>query len=294
MRLILSRKGFDSSAGGVASPILDDGTMFSLPIPSVHSPIRYRDITLGGQPLARVVPALTRGALTASSGAHLDPDVVPQALGRRGTGWRGLFGQAGTAQVILARAGVGPGDLFLFFGWFRRTEEHHGTLRYVKGAPDVHVLWGWMQIDHVLDVATRAAKVPRWARYHPHVAGDEPMTKNTLYVARERLSLDGVDVGLPGAGVFARFDDRLVLTRPGASRSRWSLPSWFAPRGRPPLGAHGDPTRWRLARDRVHLQSVARGQEFTLDLAHYPEATTWLGQTFAVADGARATSGRRG
>ena len=32
MKLILSRKGFDSTAGGVASPIFPGGEMYSLPI----------------------------------------------------------------------------------------------------------------------------------------------------------------------------------------------------------------------------------------------------------------------
>ena len=34
MKLIFSRKGFDSSAGGIPSPILPDGRMISLPIPA--------------------------------------------------------------------------------------------------------------------------------------------------------------------------------------------------------------------------------------------------------------------
>lgn len=33
MKIILSRKGFDSSVGGVASPLFPDGTLLSLPIP---------------------------------------------------------------------------------------------------------------------------------------------------------------------------------------------------------------------------------------------------------------------
>ncbi|MFC1955807.1 hypothetical protein ACFLWZ_04680 [Chloroflexota bacterium] len=37
MKVILSRKGFDSSYGGYPSPILPDGRLISLPIPSPHS-----------------------------------------------------------------------------------------------------------------------------------------------------------------------------------------------------------------------------------------------------------------
>ena len=33
MRIVLSRKGFDSAAGGAPSPVLKDKTMLSLPIP---------------------------------------------------------------------------------------------------------------------------------------------------------------------------------------------------------------------------------------------------------------------
>ena len=33
MKVILSRKGMDSESGRVASPILPDGTLLSLPIP---------------------------------------------------------------------------------------------------------------------------------------------------------------------------------------------------------------------------------------------------------------------
>ncbi len=264
MRLILSRKGFDSTAGGCASPILPDGTMVSLPIPDRKSPIRYRDIAVHGHALGPLVEDLTGGALTPRARAHLDPDLIAGAFPRK-RGWRPIFGQAGGEQTVLARAGVGAGDLFLFFGWFRRAERVRGHWRFVTGAPDQHVLWGWMQID-----ATHAVgdgRSPTWAAYHPHVAAAAHRSNNTLYV--------GAAGGL-GTGVFARYDDRLRLTRPGERRSRWSLPAWFEPRGRPPLGYHHVASRWRRAGDRVHLQSVARGQEFVLDTSHYPEALPWV------------------
>lgn len=73
MKLILSRKGFDSSAGGVPSPILPDGRLLALPIPDAASTIRYADISFDGAPLSRLVEPLTRGKITAEHGAHLDP-----------------------------------------------------------------------------------------------------------------------------------------------------------------------------------------------------------------------------
>jgi len=44
MKIIFSRKGFDSSTGGVPSPIFPDGKILSLPIPDKLSPIKYKDI----------------------------------------------------------------------------------------------------------------------------------------------------------------------------------------------------------------------------------------------------------
>jgi len=44
MKVILSRKGFDSGTGGYPSPILPDGTLLSLPIPDATSDIKYSDI----------------------------------------------------------------------------------------------------------------------------------------------------------------------------------------------------------------------------------------------------------
>ncbi len=41
MKLILSRKGSDSKYGRMPSPILPDGTLLSLPIPSADSDIGY-------------------------------------------------------------------------------------------------------------------------------------------------------------------------------------------------------------------------------------------------------------
>ena len=44
-RIVLSRKGFDSKAGGTASPIFSDRSLFSIPIPQKHkSPTRYQDL----------------------------------------------------------------------------------------------------------------------------------------------------------------------------------------------------------------------------------------------------------
>lgn len=276
MKLILSRKAFDSGAGKVANPILDDGSMIPIPIPDKLSPIRYDEITVAGENLGTVAADLTRGKTRPDHFAHLDPDLIQSAYPRE-PGWRPLFGQADAAQSVLAREDVGPGDLFLFFGWFRRATRSAGRLRFVQGAPDLHVIWGWMQIDEV--IAVDGSEHPQWMGYHPHMVDDSRGSNNTVYVAREKLALDGTALELPGAGSFTHYDDRLRLTKPGSSRSTWALPTWFAPHAsRPPLGYHGDEARWQMDGDQVQLRSAARGQEFVLDTAWYPEAISWVGK----------------
>ena len=274
VKLILSRKAFDSSAGGVANPIFDDGSMIPLPIPDKQSSIRYQDLTVAGHNLGAVASDLTRGRTRADHFAHLDPDLVFSAYPRE-PDWRPLFGQVGAAQTVLSREGVGPGDVFLFFGWFRRVSRPSMRLEYVKAAPDLHVLWGWFQIGEVLPL--EGASPPVWMAYHPHLVPGSRARNNTMYVASETLDLDGVAEGVPGAGSFASYDDRLRLTKPGCSRSTWSLPAWFHPdSSRRPLGYHHDLDRWRREDDRVTLRAASRGQEFVLDSADYPEALPWI------------------
>ena len=48
MKVILSRKGFDSKAGGVPNPILPDGTLLSFPIPAKIDQLTYQDLQYEG------------------------------------------------------------------------------------------------------------------------------------------------------------------------------------------------------------------------------------------------------
>ena len=141
MKIILSRKGFDSEYGGAASPIFPDGSMVTLPVPSNEKGcIRYDKLNSPHGTLGSIVADLTKGSHSARDTAHIDPDLRLQTLDGRANGWRPIFGQASAAQSHLASNGVGPGDLFLFFGWFRRVEFIDAAYRYVPGAPNLHVI----------------------------------------------------------------------------------------------------------------------------------------------------------
>jgi hypothetical protein len=283
MKVILSRKGFDSSYGGVASPILDDGTLLSLPIPS-PSRITYDELSVGGIPLGKVVADLTSGRIPSNHHAHLDPD-LNAAMYPRLPGWHPIFGQVDAAQAHLEGRGVTVGDVFLFFGWFRKTNNIGGQYRFVRNAPDLHVIYGWLQVGEVVRVNQKPSQAHRWAsEYHPHFDGKHG-ANNTVYIASDRLEIGGIASSADGGGIFKKFHEDLCLTAPGANnRSHWLLPMWFYPKDkRTPLSYHSKLQRWKQCEGCTTLDSVARGQEFVLDADQYPEAIGWIRSLMAHA-----------
>ena len=283
MKLILSRKGFDSQSGGCPSPIFPNGTIYSQPIPDnrekFDSKITYKDLRHDDTNIGKVVEDLTRNRISSNCPAHLDPDINRSAYSPRKKGWRPLFGQTGTAQSHLENEDVRIGDLFLFFGLFQKVEKTSGRWGFVKNAPKQHILWGWLQIGEVHKVDGLAKDEFLWARYHPHFSPLPKVSNNTLYIASDRLNLGDGPIA-PGAGCFPEFHHRLVLTNPkGSGATDWRLPRCFYPDdGKTPLSYHGN-CNWKPNDGYVYVQRRGPGQEFVLDLAQYPGVTDWLVQS---------------
>lgn len=290
MKIILSRKGFDSRNGGAASPVFDDGSAVSLPIPGGRrAPVCFGQLTAPDTPhegdLGTLAGMLTRGRIEAGHRCHLDPDLAA-GNGPEVPGWQAAFGQVEAAQRHLDYERVGRGDLFLFFGWFRRVERIKETWRYRRHAPDVHRLFGWLQVGEIVRVGedTEAARTshPGLAR-HPHVWGWWDDT-NTVYVAATELELPGAPAGTPGAGLFGRDPDGALQLTAGDARTRseWIVPGGFRPgEGRKGLTYHRDKTRWSTRGTQTRLRAVARGQEFVLDAAD-AESTAWAARLWTA------------
>jgi hypothetical protein len=284
MKIILSRKGFDSSLGGVASPIFPSGELYTLPIPeSFYSrqSKRYQEIRAGDHTLGAIVDDLTGGKVKPEVFAHLDPDLDALSIPRPAN-WRPIFGQAGAAEKHLQNQGVKAGDVFVFYGWFRQVELVSGKFRYVRTAPDLHVIFGWLQVEQRLAIDS-ISEIPVWARDHPHCKARIHSHLDSIYISTSHLHLPGTEMHTPGAGVFQRFAPELCLTAPHQSRSVWQLPEWFYPRqATSSLSYHSDLSRWKLDRDTVLLRSVGRGQEFVLDCQDSPAAVQWLYQLLCL------------
>ena len=272
MKLIFSRKGFDSAAGGVPSPLVE-GRPISLPIPTrMPTPLTYGDLP---EPLPTLVEHLTKGRLGRNTPCHLDPDLDTTLRPRR-SGWRGALGQVGAAQSHLAGQDVGEGDLFLFWGLFRPVEEGAGGWRFT--GPREHRLFGWLQVGEVLPLGPdgnhATARYP-WLDEHPHARsgwGDN----NTLYLATDRLTLGGIRTAAPGFGLSPV--GRRLTAPESALPSLWQVPDWLNP-SRGGVGMTYHPPE-RFGADGT-LRSAARGQEFVADIAGRPDAMKWLRDLFS-------------
>ena len=265
VKVIFSRKGFDGTAGGCPSPIID-GMPLSLPIPTrMPTATRFRD--LGGL-YGDLVSDLTRGKLTPDSWCHLDPDIDNATLPRT-AGWRGALGQVAAAQGHLENQGVQRGDLFIFWGLFREAV-NDGRWRFV--GPSEHRIWGWLQIEEVICLGadgSHALTAYPWLRDHPHIRPGWG-NQNTLYIASEEVVIGSRPLGLPGAGVLA---EGFRLSAGDERPSLWRVPDWVNPtRGGSGMTYH-PPERWSADGT---VQGAARGQEFVAAPAPDSDATEWI------------------
>lgn len=261
MKVVLSRKGFDSGYGGYASPIMPDGHLLSLPIP-LEDDVVYSDLLVDKANSYFHLMNKLKSKIKTKKGSidlkdrqkcHLDPDLRENIFkNKRPNGWKPSFGQIGAAQTHLANQGVTIGDIFLFFGLFRKIEYRDGIPRFVRNEPNLHVIYGYLQIGKIIN--TKKDKIPDWLSEHPHVKAGwrRRKTTNTLYVAADNL--DGSKI--KGAGTF-KFNEELVLTKKGCSRSKWDLGDIFK---KVNISYHSD-TSWKDS----YFQSVAKGQEFVIE-----------------------------
>jgi len=117
-----------------------------MPIPSDDKD-SYDDLCYNGTPYSRILQQLA--PKKTFEHCHVDPDIRDECRAKSIEGWKPGFGQSGSAQGVLDNAGVEPGDLFLFFGWFRKVELYNGCYRFIRTSrggfydhSDMHVIYG--------------------------------------------------------------------------------------------------------------------------------------------------------
>ena len=239
MRIIFSRKGFDSASGGKPSPIINNVPV-SLPIPSgPDEPYRYGELNhpVAGN-MGDVVSAHTNGNITRHTHAHADPvlswEQGPCALG-----------QNGAAAAHLHNQGVDVGDVFVFFGLFA-SKEHKKH----------HRIFGMMTVEQI---CKPGANPKGWKAYglttpHPHTDRPHQSPQNTLYI---------------GTGQMAHNAHNALRLSTQTMPSLWQVPPWLTRCG---LSYHNNPDRW----SHNTLKLVGRGQEFVSHVGDDQEAKNWI------------------
>jgi hypothetical protein len=230
MKVILSRKGFDSVAGGYPSPhFIENGRLLSFPIPeendnnNIETGRTFADLRFDDR--SSYLDIMKQLGLNKFNDKyiHLDPDISSAVLNTRHCDWRGLFGQSSSAQTHLKNQEVNREDLFLFFGWFRDVVRTSTGYKYVNGT-DRHIIWGYLQVGEVQSIEPGEA-YEVWKESHPHYYYRN-REQNTGYIARKNLSFSP---DLLGYGVFD-YKESLALTCSGQKkRSVWKLPKYFHP-----------------------------------------------------------------
>ena len=264
MKIILSRKGFDSKFGGMASPILPDGTLLSLPIPS-NDDVKFSELKWSKKNYLDLIQELNpKSSLNTLSTCHLDPDLRRSTIPRL-DGWTSAFGQTGSALSELRKHNISIGDIFLFFGWFKNTEFINGKLKY--HGKDLHVIYGYLQVGEIIE---SQLNIPNHLIHHPH-ANEEKYKNawnnksNAIFIPSNNLSLNP---NLAGSGTF-KFNQKLVLTKDGYSRSRWEFPQEMYG-----IPISHNPNGWK----ENYFQSAAIGQEFVIE--GLPPVIDWVKSIF--------------
>jgi hypothetical protein len=189
-------------------------------------------------------------SFTKDTRCHLDPDLIRETIIRKHY-WRAALGQIDQAQSHLSDRAVGTGDLFLFFGWFKQTLSKNGRLCFDTDNGK-HIIFGYLEVEEVIR-ANQATKIPGYLREHIHAHPSRINNpSNTVYIARDRLSLDP---NLPGYGIL-NYHFSLVLSKYGHPKSHWNLPTHF----RNVAISYHKPTSWKDN----YFQTAARGQEFVI------------------------------
>ena len=243
MKLILSRKGFDSQYGCIPSPIMPNGDLISMPIPEKGAIDTFQSLKYREDTYEKILRDL--GYKQEIWECHLDPDIYNP---KNQIGWKAIFGQSDAAAGHLKNQKIQNNDIFLFFGTFREVIlNEDGKYSYEKSSKEKHIIYGYLQVGEIVKEG--------FSKYHWHPHSStlyDGKNNNIMFVASKNL----LDTNLPGFGTF-KFSDGLVLTKHGKPKSQWILPDVLKGKD---ITYHG---KNNLKED--YLQSSYRGQEFVID-----------------------------
>lgn len=265
MKIILSRKGFDSTtAGGGSSSFVYEDKCYPLPIPEVGTGIKYEDLVFDKEKDISILSVMRDLNINQFTECHFDPYLSDYMLkNKNNVDWKKSLGQCGSAQGHLINNGIkkDTDTLFLFYGWFNKLERINGKFKYSPfnnySKEGVHLIYGYLQVETILEI-NKNNTLKDWGN-HPHeINKNYYLGENRIYVARDKFSEDD---NLDGAGLF-KFSKELILTEIGKSRANWEFPIFFHPdNGVEITYLPNNENKWKKENDKAKVKAYGQFQE---------------------------------
>ena len=272
MKVIFSRKGFDTSYGKGSSPILPNNDMLSFPIPVTEKEkgTNINKLQINNCSYSKAFKQLYPKRESYIS--HFDPDLNVLTKKNRHENWKGIFGQIGAASTHLQNEMIQIGDIFLFFGSFKSTFEYNNRLEFEK-QHEFHAIFGYLQIGDIFNPKNDPDRNQYGTIYneHPHFQNRDLImySNNAVYIATEEFE----NTKLPGSGIF-KYNSKLRLSKEGYFKSYWELPLFFGHQNMVSISYHKDLKRQRKVKDKLILHTVGKGQDFVV--SENIEVSKWV------------------
>jgi len=268
MKVVLSRKGLDSTFSNKANMLIFDknnnkvsAELVMLPIPEKDSGVNYRLLNLckNVDRSIKICKALKQYKnISENVDCHADPNLVNYFNQKE---FLGSMGQVDQSQSHLESSEIKIGDIFIFFGLFNDCAEMNNEI-FVASKRQCHIMFGYMQVGDIVYTNKLTSEQRKdyekkypWIVLQPHWNNNyKDKINNCIYIARETCTFDKT---IKGYGMFD-YNKNLELTKKGeGSPTHWKLPRKLK---RLDISYHTKENH-----KKGYFQAAMRGQEFVIE-----------------------------
>ena len=181
MSIVLSKKGYDSSTGGMYMPLDGETGQYAYlfrpedKTDSEYKGVPYEKIPTNFFNLSNLKEVLEKKNKYKNPVAHVDPDLLNFRPYLKG--WRPTYGQKGAALGYLRNRDVGEnskGTIFLFFNRFKPWK-NSGNL-FTEG----YYIYGWLQVEEIIIPSKIFNRESHPLNYQPHFSSVYTKDRNNL------------------------------------------------------------------------------------------------------------------
>ena len=275
MKVILSKKGLDSTKNNACNLLIDDGKtkeLVMIPIPNDKDTTTYKELKLyKNMPIYDLlIENKYYSTKIKNMQCHADPNISNFFKVKP---FLGSVGQCMSAQSLLKNQKINKGDIFIFFGLFNEATFDGNKLSIHDYSNLKHIMFGYLEIGDIIepqidiDLIEKYQKKYPWIDKQPHWNADKykDIKNNCIYIASEHCSFDN---NIPGYGMF-NYKEDLILTKSNEKCvTHWDLPK--------PIRDLKITYRSKKETSNEYFIAARRGQEFVIQENDY--VTDWAKQ----------------